>query len=38
MADFVPALRAVGLTEAEVDRLTKDNPRTAFAIRVRPAR
>ena len=38
MADFVPALRAAGLSEAEVRRLTVDNPRAAFAVRVRPAR
>ena len=29
--------RAAGITGAEVDRLTKDDPRAAFAIRVRPA-
>jgi phosphotriesterase-related protein len=38
MAEFVPALRAAGLSEAEVRRLTVDNPRAAFAVRVRPAR
>jgi phosphotriesterase-related protein len=38
MADFVPALRAAGLSEAEVRRLTVDNPRAAFAVRVRGAR
>ncbi len=38
MADFVPALRAAGLSEAEVRRLTVDNPRAAFAVRVRVAR
>ena len=38
MADFVPALKAAGMTGAEVDRLTVDNPRAAFAIRVRRAR
>ena len=38
MADFVPALRAARLSEAEVRRLTVDNPRAAFTVRVRPAR
>ena len=38
LAEFVPALRAAGLTEAEVHRLTVDNPRDAFTIRVRRAR
>ena len=38
MDDFVPALRAAGLSEAEVRRLTAENPRAAFAVRVRPAR
>ena len=38
MADFVPALRAAGLSEAEVRRLIVDNPRAAFAVRVRSAR
>jgi phosphotriesterase-related protein len=38
MAKFVPALRAVGLSEAEVRRLIVDNPRAAFAARVRLAR
>ncbi len=38
MADFVPALRAAGLSESEVRRLTVDNPRAAFAVRVRLAR
>jgi phosphotriesterase-related protein len=38
MADFVPAMRTAGLSEAEVRRLTADNPRAAFAVRVRPAR
>ena len=38
MADFLPALREAGLTEAEVRRLTEDNPHTAFTTRVRPAR
>ena len=38
MAEFVPALRAAGLSEAEVRRLTVDNPRAAFAVRVRHAR
>jgi phosphotriesterase-related protein len=38
MADFVPALRAAKLTEAEVRRLTVDNPADAFEMRVRPAR
>lgn len=33
MADFVPALRAAGLTEAEIRRLTVDNPRAAFSVR-----
>ena len=35
MADFVPALRKAGITEAEVHRLTVENPRDAFTIRVR---
>ena len=30
MADFIPALRKAGITEAEVDRLTFENPRHAF--------
>ena len=38
MAEFVPALREAGLSEAEVRRLIKENPRDAFAVRVRPAR
>jgi phosphotriesterase-related protein len=38
MAEFVPALRAAGLSEAEVRRLIADNPRAAFAVRARPAR
>jgi phosphotriesterase-related protein len=38
MADFVPALRAAQLSEVEVRRLTVDNPRAAFAVRVRMAR
>jgi phosphotriesterase-related protein len=37
MADFVPALRQAGLPEAEVRRLTVDQPRAAFTVRVRPA-
>lgn len=37
LADFVPVLKAAGFTEAEADRLTRDNPRAAFAIRVRRA-
>jgi phosphotriesterase-related protein len=37
MADLVPALREAGLTEAEVHRLTVENPRDAFTIRVRRA-
>src|SRR3954454_11635056 len=37
MAEFVPALRAAGLSEAEVRRLTVENPRAAFAVRARPA-
>ena len=36
MADFVPALRAAGVSEAEVRRLTVDNPRAAFTVQVRP--
>ena len=32
---FVPALKAAGFTDAEVKRLTVDNPREAFAVRVR---
>jgi phosphotriesterase-related protein len=35
IADFIPALREAGLTEAEVRRLTVENPRSAFAYRVR---
>jgi phosphotriesterase-related protein len=38
MTKFVPALRAAGLSEAEVRRLIVENPRDAFAVRVRPAR
>jgi predicted metal-dependent phosphotriesterase family hydrolase len=38
MAEFVPALRAAGLSESEVRRLIVNNPRAAFAVRVRPAR
>src|SRR4051794_18573491 len=38
MAEFVPALRAAGMSEAEVRRLTVENPRDAFGVRVRPAR
>jgi len=37
MAEFVPALREAGLSEAEVRRLIAENPRDAFAVRVRPA-
>jgi phosphotriesterase-related protein len=33
--DFVPALKAAGLKDAEIERLLVDNPREAFAIRVR---
>ncbi|HEY8504208.1 MAG TPA: hypothetical protein VIL46_06465, partial [Gemmataceae bacterium] len=33
--DFLPALRKAGFTAAEVRRLTVDNPREAFTIRVR---
>jgi phosphotriesterase-related protein len=35
---FLPALRAAGLTVAEIDTLMVRNPATAFAIRRRPAR
>jgi phosphotriesterase-related protein len=35
MAAFVPALAAAGFSEAEVGRLTVDNPREAFTVRVR---
>jgi phosphotriesterase-related protein len=38
MADFVPALRAAKLSEAEIRRLTVDNPADAFAVQVRQAR
>ena len=38
MAEFVPALREAGLSEAEVRRLIEENPRDAFTVRVRPAR
>src|SRR5947209_771776 len=38
LAGFVPALKAAGITEAEVRRLTVDNPRAAFAIRARGGR
>ena len=38
MAEFVPALREAGLSEAEVRRLIEENPRDAFAVQVRPAR
>jgi phosphotriesterase-related protein len=38
MADFVPALRAAGLSEAEVRSLIVDNPRDALTVRVRRAR
>lgn len=38
MADFVPALRAAGVSKTEIRRLTVDNPRAAFTVRVRPAR
>jgi phosphotriesterase-related protein len=37
MAAFVPALQAAGITAAEVDRLTVDNPHAAFAVGVRRA-
>lgn len=32
---FLPALRAAGVSEAEVRRLTVENPRRAFTVRVR---
>jgi phosphotriesterase-related protein len=31
---FVPALKAAGLTQAEIDRLLIDNPRRALTPRV----
>jgi len=34
-AEFVTALRAAGLIEAEVCGLTIDNPRSAFKVKVR---
>ena len=37
MAVLVPALREAGLTEAEVRRLTVENPRDAFTLRARIA-
>jgi hypothetical protein len=37
MAAFVPALKAARITAAEIDHLTVDNPRAAFAVRVRRA-
>jgi phosphotriesterase-related protein len=37
IAEFVPALREAGLSEAEVRRLIEENSRDAFAVRVRPA-
>jgi phosphotriesterase-related protein len=33
--EFLPALRTAGFTEPEIRRLTVDNPREAFAVRVR---
>jgi phosphotriesterase-related protein len=33
---FVPALKAAGFSDAEVRRLTVDNPRAALTVRVRP--
>src|SRR5262249_49030158 len=38
MAEFVPALRAAGFSQAEVRHLIEENPRDAFAVRVRTAR
>jgi phosphotriesterase-related protein len=38
MAEFVAALRTAGLTEAEIRRLTLNNPQAAFTVRVRRAR
>lgn len=38
MAGFVPALKAADFSGAEVRGLTVDNPREAFALRVRAAR
>jgi phosphotriesterase-related protein len=33
--DFIPALKQAGFTEGEITRLTVDNPREAFTVRVR---
>jgi phosphotriesterase-related protein len=33
--ELIPALKEAGFTDAEVKRLTVDNPREAFAVRVR---
>lgn len=33
---FIPALKKAGVTETEIRTMTVDNPREAFAIRVRP--
>jgi phosphotriesterase-related protein len=38
MAELVPALRAAKLSEAEIRRLTVDNPANALAVQVRRAR
>ena len=35
---FIPALRAKGVTQAEIDILLIDNPAAAFAIGVRAAK
>ena len=35
LVEFLPALKAAGLTEAEIRRLTVDNPADAFTIRLR---
>lgn len=37
-ATFLPALRAEGFSEAEIERLTVNNPAEAYAVRVRAAR
>ncbi len=36
--EFIPALKKAGVTDAEVRRLTVDNPREALAVRVRAAK
>jgi phosphotriesterase-related protein len=33
--EFLPALKKAGLTDADIQRLTVDNPREAFTLRVR---